>query len=372
MQELAERRTRQTVADRRLIAERTAKSLRVLATLPSVYRQRSLARAHAGRRVNLTDYLTSPPEEMGMEDDDDDDGLDAMGDPEPIPSYLEGARVNSDLYDAYASQGWTSHPMGSSLARRSQSYSSVPIDPPESSTVADSALPPLGSRSRSSGWGLPSATTFMSSSGSVSRQPTVRRPIRSRTVDFNDYSTRRRSTFRNSTAASEDSRTSEEIPNSLSTWVSGPTSDGPQDTGATGARRFFPFSRRRPDAPVMPWPDNAVVTTGPASSPEPISFRPWRSGSGPPPLIPASSLESESWPHAESERSPFPRLRRGGVRPPESMLSRHASPVTGEADDTTTPIVISIQREAHRDAASSTEATGAAVPVSPPTREEQS
>src|SRR5882762_8885951 len=52
-QELAERRTRQNTMDRRLIADHTAKSLRLLALPVHVYHDRSLGRGQ-GRRVNLT------------------------------------------------------------------------------------------------------------------------------------------------------------------------------------------------------------------------------------------------------------------------------------------------------------------------------
>jgi len=117
-------------------------------------------------------------------------------------SIIEGVRVNSDLYDAYGGHSW-SHPMGSSLLRRTHpNYSAVAVprsDSPEGSSAPDSVLQPL--ETRRSSWGLPNSnvTTIMNSSGSaLMRQPSIRRPIRSRTVDFNDFATRRRSAYRDS------------------------------------------------------------------------------------------------------------------------------------------------------------------------------
>jgi len=359
VKEVAERRTRQNLADRRLIADRTAKSLRLLATPVRVYRDRTIGRGAIGRRgVNLTDYLTSPPEEMDMEEDEAEyeSMLEAH---DNATSIIEGVRVNSDLYDAYGGHSW-SHPMGSSLLRRTHpNYSAVAVprsDSPEGSSAPDSVLQPL--ETRRSSWGLPNSnvTTIMNSNGStLMRQPSIRRPIRSRTVDFNDFSTRRRSAYRDS----EDPRSSEEIPNTLNPWAP-PVPISEEPLGSTAARRFFPFSRRRHEVPG----------SRPVSPPEP--FRPWRSGSRAPSLIPPSSyplLEGGDYDGAneEPERAQ-PRLRRGGLRAPESMLSRHASPTTGEADDVTPSIVISIQRETHRDAAPIEEPIGVSVPATEQSR----
>lgn len=277
---------------------------------------------------------------------------------ENVPSFIEGARVNSDLYDAYAAHGWSGHPMGTSLSSTHPSVSAAfapPSDSPETSNSPDSLHSSLESRARDSHW-FPSGTF---NGSTLSRQPSIRRPVRSRTVDFNDFSTRRRTTLRNTAVDSDDPRSSEDIPNALSSWVSGPIPDEP--LGSPGARRFFPFSRRRHDAAVasMPgWLDSGASTSRPVSPPEPISFRPWRSNSGPPPLIPLSSFgEHEHSPNDEPDRPQLPRLRRGGLRAPESMLSRHASPVTSGRDQSPPPIVISISREAHTVAADATEAT---------------
>jgi hypothetical protein len=97
---MAERRQRQAAADRRLISDRTAKGLRTLAAPQRVYRDRGVRNPSIRRSLNLTDYLAVPPEEMEL--DDDNDSLESMVDPS---STVEGARMNSDLYDAYVNPG---------------------------------------------------------------------------------------------------------------------------------------------------------------------------------------------------------------------------------------------------------------------------
>ena len=95
---MAERRQRQ--GDRRLISDRTAKGLRTLAAPQRVYRDRTGRGVPSRRPLNLTDYLSVPPDEMEL--DDDNDSLESMID---HSGMIEGARMNSDLYDAYANPG---------------------------------------------------------------------------------------------------------------------------------------------------------------------------------------------------------------------------------------------------------------------------
>ena len=102
---MAERRQRQA-ADRRLISDRTAKGLRTLAAPQRVYRDRSGRGVGARRLLNLTDYLSVPPDEMEL--DDDNDSLESMMD---HSGTIEGTRMNSDLYDAYAHPGSCSSPL---------------------------------------------------------------------------------------------------------------------------------------------------------------------------------------------------------------------------------------------------------------------
>ena len=328
--ELAERRTRESPADRRLIADQTAKSLRLLATPLRVYRERPLGgRDHIGRRVNLTDYLSSPPDELAVEDDerDGDDGYDGM----VTETYMEDARA-SELYDAYGAHGWSSRPLGTSLSRRSHpnlpSVFAPPLDATDDSSSQETSAPPI------SAWGPPGGATFVTGSASrPSRQSIVRRPIRVRAADFNEFSTRRRSSFRDVAGDSEDARAPEDA-SEIPSWFS----DGP--SGSTShARRFFPSSRRRRDPSA--WHD--AVTAERAYPPEDVHtiLRPWHGPS-------SVGDHDDSIPPTQDAA---PRLRRGGLRAPESLRSPRSSPGVRDSHiPPTSSIVISISREARRDA----------------------
>lgn len=329
--ELAERRTRESPADRRLIADQTAKSLRLLATPLRVYRERPLGgRDHIGRRVNLTDYLSSPPDELAIEDDerDGDDGYDGM----VTETYMEDARA-SELYDAYGAHGWSSRPLGTSLSRRSHpnlpSVFAPPLDTADDSSSQGTSAPPI------SAWGPPGGATFVTGSASrPSRQSIVRRPIRVRATDFNEFSARRRSTFRDVAGDSEDARAPEDA--SEPSWFSPPL-DGPPGT-TSHARRFFPPSRRRRDASA--W--NDAVTAERAYRPEDVHtiLRPWHGPS-------SVGDHDDSIPQTQDAA---PRLRRGGPRAPESLRSPRSSPGVRDTHlPPTSSIVISISREARRD-----------------------
>jgi hypothetical protein len=311
-QELAERRTRSSPNDRRLIADRSAKSLRLLATPLRVYRDRSMGRFHPSRRsANLTEYLTAPPSEMDLEEDEDifermlDNG-----------TSIEGARLNSDLYEAYGNNGFSSSlaiPNGSPV---------VEEPPTTTSTTAPS--------SRSGPWSMPPAAPISLATSSLTRQPSLRRPVRSRTVDFNDFTHRRRSSVRDAMNLRADSIEPTEV------------REGPWAArNSQSTRRFFPFNRTRrhdsTDASYHPWSD---VTDGDTvidesrihyiSEPS-VSGGTWFTISSAPQDPSASSPPSPGAREAEisDERihTAAPRLRRGGLRAPESMLSRHASPL---------------------------------------------
>ncbi|KAA1473409.1 hypothetical protein DENSPDRAFT_839874 [Dentipellis sp. KUC8613] len=301
VKELAERRQRPKPEDRRLVSSRTAKSLRMLAAPQRTYQGSGGARTR--RTLNLTDYLSAPPEEMEVVDDDND-SLESLMDG---AGGLEGARVNTDLYDAYMGPAWASSNHAASqrrLARHALRDAADETRPRASSTVGPSA----------------SSSTSASSSG-VARQPTIRRPpARSRTVDFNDFTTRRRSTTRD---AHED---------------------------APSPRRFFPPTRRL----EYPWPAGPATSTDHGDRGRP--YLSWLSSTAP--LLPLPSVPSfhpasgyhdrepdnehrdrdehadESEPrddmpapaHETDDEAPRPappRLRRGGVRPPEAMLAPH-------------------------------------------------
>jgi hypothetical protein len=271
-----------------------------------------MGRFHPTRRsVNLTDYLTAPPSEMDLEEDEDifermlDNG-----------TSIEGVRVNSDLYEAYGNNGFS----GSSAIQ-----SESPIV--EESPTTASTHPP---NSRSGPWSMPPAATISLATSVPTRQPSIRRPVRSRTVDFNDFTHRRRSSIRDAAADSSEPTEARE-----GAW----TARSSQST-----RRFFPFSRTRrhetTDASYYPWSD---VADGPSTetvvddnrihyiSQPSVSGGTWftitpphqGSASPSPPLPDTREAEISD----ERIHVAAPRLRRGGLRAPESMLSRHASPL---------------------------------------------
>ena len=364
IQELAARRKRQNLSDRRLIEGYTAKNLRMLASPIHVYREQSNVRRLGRRGVNLTDYLSSPPQELEMQDDDGEYEVMDIGDSISGPTFFEGARVNSEnLYDAYTSgsHSW-SHPLGSASGRGSRAslsavFAASTSSPEGSENGPDGQPPPLSQeslppppfpRARSSAWsgGSPASTGFYASSGptSLTRQPSIRRSIRSRTVDFNDFASRRRSNWRSANDDVEDAT-------QTFTWSQGNSGEGigPNATASVGARRFFPLNRRRPDIAAPPgasmpsWlTDDSVAR--PVSPPGSLGIRPWRAVSAVPIISHIAGGLTED---AEPEVADRPRLRRGTIRAPESMLSRHASPVEADTTASPAPIAVAISQEAH-------------------------
>ncbi|KDR84037.1 hypothetical protein GALMADRAFT_236632 [Galerina marginata CBS 339.88] len=316
VKEVADRRTRANANDRKLISERTIKNLRLLASNTRSYPNRTSGRSHARRAVNLTEYFTSSPNELDMDDDDDE-----FGDPvSENPTTIEGARVNSDLYDAFATSPWPP----ASTRRIANSPSPVsdewPLPPPLPRSPPSSSRP----------WSSTTTTTASTAVPSnLSRQASIRRAAaRSRMVDFHDFTHRRRSTTRDTGA----SRT--EAP---AETVTEPREVPPSQT----VRRFFPFPRtRRHQTSTNPTWSEFSDTLSPDSD-EPVhyfSIEPtaamWYDHAG----------DSRASPDAEETDNLLraPRLRRGGVRAPESMLSRHASPITINTPPTesTTPAII--------------------------------
>ncbi|KIK29079.1 hypothetical protein PISMIDRAFT_73448, partial [Pisolithus microcarpus 441] len=286
VKEIAERRFRQNTGDRGLIADRTARSLRRLSSPAAVYRERGLGRGTGGRRaLDPTDYLSQPPEELDVDDDDDE-----LGSYNAFVPVVEGARLNTDLYEAYRSQHIPS------------------TEPPTS----DRVLPPLiEAPPRSNVW-LPPASGLLH--GSLSRQNSVRRPARSRATDFNEFTTQRRSLARQ-LSADDDPATRPEGP-TITTSLSDNSAYNlrPDDISSTSrtssqARRFFPFGRTRRFEII------------PSSRSAPSVAEDWLFPS--PPGWTGASERSEGTrtdDDRSDERSQAPRLRRGGLRAPEAML----------------------------------------------------
>ncbi|KAI0291768.1 hypothetical protein BC826DRAFT_969914 [Russula brevipes] len=79
--------------EKKMAVSDKARGLCNLAVPQRVYRNRGVA---VRRPLNLADYLSVPPDEMGL--DDDNDSLESLIDPS---GPIEGARMNFDLYDAH-------------------------------------------------------------------------------------------------------------------------------------------------------------------------------------------------------------------------------------------------------------------------------
>ena len=327
---MAERRTRPTSADRRLIADRSAKSLRLLATPLRVYRDRSGGHGTlAGRTVNLTEYLTAPPDEMEMEEDDDE-FENVLG---SAASAVEGARVNWEMHDAFggSSHRWSSHP-GLAMLRRThpgQTRAVASSSSDETQVAPETHSPPLPNRSAP--WSIPTNSGLF-------RHSTMRRPVRSRTVDFNDFTSRRRSSIRHSsiqeTPFLRAGSATGEPGTSVLPWepqsVQEPSSSsrGPQT-----ARRFFGLMPS--GGPENPSGESADDVSYLAIDP---NVNP-RLSNPPPPSSSLSQFEPENGEDPAQET--VPRLRRGGVRAPESILSRHASPTPEEVINLSPPVIVS-------------------------------
>lgn len=318
VKEVADRHHRQNATDRGLIGDRTARALRRLSNPTTTYRERERYawRGTGGRRaVDLADYLSRPPDELDM--DEEADELESLEQYGLVP--LEGTRTNTELYDAYRSH--TSRPNPSTTYHAfSPAFYTVPAPPqaPTPDSPSDRVLPPLldsPPAPRLGGLTLPSASGLLHTS--LTRQPSIRRPIRSRTADFSDFSARRRNSSRQLADEEGPSRidTSNTFPSS---HFSAPREDSdPPPPGPSGqARRFFPFRSRRFE--VIPTPRSAPSTG------EDWLFPPAPWSTAPSDRTAPSAPDSQ----VGEERSQAPRLRRGGLRAPESMLSRHASPAT--------------------------------------------
>ena len=186
------------------------------------------------------------------------------------------------------------------------------------------------------GWGPPSPTAAPSAPP-LTRQPSIRRlPARPRTVDFTDFTSRRRSSGREGYTIVP-SVVEPEADDPVAPTTS-PSRLSPNTTSVP-PRRFFPS--RRPELPWSPVPESVSAGTGSSSglgtgtvatpstrsSPSPgtalaqadprsqRTFLSW---------LPSNALLSLPPPPPADLRSPraTPRLRRGGVRPPESLLGR--------------------------------------------------
>lgn len=288
------------------MADRTIRTLRQLSTYTRSYQSRLPSRSHNRRAVNLTEYFTSSPNELEM-DDDDDDFVESI----PLPgSESEAARLNAIHTELHTANAWPAPPTRRITASPSP-VSDEWLPPPAPAPLRS---PPTASRHWTAGPASSPSTTFPSN---LSRQATIRRAARSRIVDFSEFTHRRRTTTRDAlTSHPESAETVTEPREGLS----------PQTV-----RRFFPFprSRRYPTSANPAWSEFSDTVS--PDSDEPVHYFSIE------PAFPAwydyDHAEPRVSPEAENREETenllrAPRLRRGGVLPPENMLSRHASPIT--------------------------------------------
>ncbi|KAJ3979319.1 hypothetical protein F5890DRAFT_1546954 [Lentinula detonsa] len=311
VKELADRQSRSNVDDRQLIGERTAKSLRMITSSNRVYFSTSFSHRTAARtRSHLPTYLTAPPEEI---DWDDEDELHALLNSDPA------SRRQHDVVTETAG-ATTALP---SLATRSLSPGPIP------STDEVPTYSPTWVPSRS----------YPNSGSNLSRSSSLRRPTRSRTVDFNDFTSRRRSTIRNYTesgggggggsSASTDALTASDTRDRDNhSWV---------PIGST--RRFFGLSRiRRSNPELNLWSDlpesedglagggNTVLPYIPTSSSSTSTSSPHGIILPSPSETDGQNVDSSTTSASNRVLPRAPRLRRGELRHLESSLSRQASP----------------------------------------------
>ena len=206
-------------------------------------------------------------------------------------------------------------------------------------------------------WGPPppATATAVPSAPPLTRQPSIRRvPARSRTVDFTDFTSRRRSSGRegnNNSATAGDAEADDSAAQTTSPFP-------PLNAMGMPPRRFFPS--RRPELPWSPLPESTSSSpstgTGTGTATGAGAMPSTRSSPAPVPVpapapaaatataghpqqqtdpprdqrtflswLPSSALLSLPPPPPTDPRSSpraTPRLRRGGVRPPESLLPR--------------------------------------------------
>jgi len=337
-QEIADRRLRANATERSLLSERTVRTLRSLVNSSRTYTNRF--RSHTRRPVvNIPEYLAvpPPPELDMMEEDEDEFEMD-------VPQ-VEGARLPSDLHDAYSGSRVPSWSFSAIPTRRGITSSPTSDDwqPQPSGSPSNPALPRP--------W--PNAVTAPSTStqGSLSRQASIRRATRIR-VDFNESSHRRRWSSARDWSAREPSAVSPhpDSAESVTEPRDGLVWNRPLNSAS---RRFFPLQRaRRRDSWSSTWPTPDIREGLSPDTEEPSDPVPTTSWSEPAFIDPPSPDWTFAHRFESDSRAIFrvPRLRRGGVIPPESMISRHASPITvtstenaaasSSATNVPTPVVV--------------------------------
>lgn len=215
----------------------------------------------------------------------------------------EGARFNTDLFEAYGYNGSRTWPP--SLGRRMGTTPSPPLEP-------EPIWRPLGSLSnagRNTWAAVP--TPSSTSATALTRHSSIRRPGRSRYVDFHDWTSRRRSTARDSSGPQP------EVSESTSSLSLASDTESAQTV-----RRFFPTTGRR----LERRPESRQDRTGLDGGRSPgVVDREWSPGATQGGPSSFDYLQMTGATRTEAEERPLPRLRRGGVRPPESLWTHRYS-----------------------------------------------
>ncbi|KAE9409849.1 hypothetical protein BT96DRAFT_459303 [Gymnopus androsaceus JB14] len=288
-------------------------------------------------------FLTSPPDAMNLDDDDDEEDFVAS-----IAEAESSLRRRDLILDSYTQSGPGSS--NSSASTVAGSTFVVPTFAERSASPApmasdETSLPPSFSSSSRPSW------SYITPNSGLTRASSIRRPTRSRTVDFNDFTSRRRSTIR-STGADENSSERDRdrgasIPPSASTsrahsdihlWseLDAPDTGIPDGNGLpTPASSFNPSGRFRhfrlsnyPSYHSSLYHSDDTATAEEGEN-EPTSDERNVQGDGEGVADGASSGRARA---PTPSIIPLPRLRRGGLRAPESLLSRDASSLIVVAD----------------------------------------
>ncbi len=234
----------------------------------------------------------------------------------------EGVRLNSDLYDAYAP-----HNPDMGLALSSTDLS--PLSTPASSIDRNASPMPASPPSL-----FPSRIWRNSVSGSSwASQNNIRHSSHSRATDFNNFTSHRRSTARESELASDIVRPEE---SQDGTWRFSSVPDRPSE--GRYSTSLSPLRSNRQHFPLTAWSDphlriNAEGDAAPQMLEEhsmQSSSQLWYSLTSAAPSVTAPQTGPPPPPPEvpSQRRRVTPRLRRGGVRAPESMLPRQASPLS--------------------------------------------
>lgn len=243
---------------------------------------------------------------------------------------MGGARVNSDLYDAF-----TTNPWPPSNPRRAT------VSPSSASEEWPLPQPLRSPNSTNRPWPMPTASSTLPTS-TLNRQASLRRTARSRMVDFNDFTHRRRSSNRD--FIRESSREPSGTHPNTADNITEPR-DGPNTTWSRShGRRFFPFSRTHQHETM--WSE---VSDSLSADVESRVIEPTTSTLFDAPTT--SDSYSHASPDAENRGDDIliraPRWRRRNMRAlePQSVLSQHASPIVVYVSHTGSPAVTSPARQ---------------------------